>query len=121
MTAGDFNNDGILDLAVANRDSNDVSRLLGRGDGTFEPERRLPAGAGPRWIAAADFNGDGNTDLVVANFDSQDISVILGRGDGTFRSALNVVTGGSATSLTVGDFNNDGLLYFALNTCPSCF
>jgi hypothetical protein len=120
MTAGDFNNDGILDLAVANRDSNDVSMLLGRGDGTFEPERRLPAGAGPRWIAAADFNGDGNTDLVVANFDSQDISVILGRGDGTFRSALNVVTGGSATSLTVGDFNNDGLLDLALNTGPSC-
>src|ERR1700758_576453 len=36
---GDFNGDGNLDIAVANLVSNDVSILLGNGDGTFQPAR----------------------------------------------------------------------------------
>lgn len=39
---GDFNGDGILDLAVANSFSTSVSVLLGFGDGTFAAESRLP-------------------------------------------------------------------------------
>jgi FG-GAP repeat protein len=35
VAMGDFNGDGKLDLAVANQNSNDVSVLLGNGDGTF--------------------------------------------------------------------------------------
>src|SRR5207244_506714 len=35
VAVGDFNGDGKLDLAVANHSSNDVSVLLGNGDGTF--------------------------------------------------------------------------------------
>ncbi|PYX88424.1 MAG: hypothetical protein DMG67_17240, partial [Acidobacteria bacterium] len=34
VVTADFNNDGKLDLAVANRDSNSVTILLGNGDGT---------------------------------------------------------------------------------------
>ena len=37
LVAGDFNGDGRTDLAVANYGSNDVSVLLGNGDGTFQP------------------------------------------------------------------------------------
>src|SRR6266446_7633491 len=35
VAVGDFNGDGRLDLATANFDSNDVSVLLGNGDGSF--------------------------------------------------------------------------------------
>ena len=35
IVAGDFGN-GHLDLAVANTNSNDVSVLMGNGDGTFQ-------------------------------------------------------------------------------------
>jgi FG-GAP repeat protein len=35
VAAGDFNGDGVLDLAVANSGSASVSVLLGLGDGTF--------------------------------------------------------------------------------------
>ena len=35
VAVGDFNGDTILDLAVANSGSNNVSILLGNGTGTF--------------------------------------------------------------------------------------
>ena len=41
IVAGDFNGDGQLDLAVANFDADDVSVLLGNGDGTFQPAGHL--------------------------------------------------------------------------------
>jgi hypothetical protein len=39
VVAGDFNGDGISDLAVANAGSNNLSVLLGNGDGS-RPRRR---------------------------------------------------------------------------------
>ncbi len=47
VAAGDFTGDGRLDLAVANYLSNDVSILLGNGDGTFQPALDLLHGSGP--------------------------------------------------------------------------
>ncbi len=59
--AGDFTGDGRTDLAVANFESNDVSILLGNGDGTFEPAVQYAVGAGPVAIVAGDFTGDGHS------------------------------------------------------------
>ena len=64
--AGDFAGDGHLDLAVANGGSNDVSVLLGNGDGTFQPQVTYAVGNGPDAIVAGDFTGDGHLDLAVA-------------------------------------------------------
>src|SRR5690348_9240552 len=68
VAVGDFNGDGNLDLAVANLVSNDVSILLGNGDGTFQPALSYSAGSGPESITIGDFNGDGRLDLAIANF-----------------------------------------------------
>ena len=46
---------------------NDVSVLLGNGDGTFQPQVTYAVGSDPIAIVAGDFNGDGRTDLAVAN------------------------------------------------------
>ena len=67
LVAGDFNGDGRTDLAVANDGSNDVSVLLGNGDGTFQPQVTYAVGTGPAALVAGDFTGDGRTDLAVAN------------------------------------------------------
>src|SRR5207253_4986851 len=47
VTAGDFNGDGKLDLAVTNEGSNNVSVLLGNGDGTFQAAAEYSVGALP--------------------------------------------------------------------------
>jgi hypothetical protein len=51
IVARDINNDGEIDLISANHDSNDVSVLLGNGDGTFQLAKSYPAGTHPNAVA----------------------------------------------------------------------
>ena len=60
LVGGDFNGDGIPDLAIANYGGSSVTVLLGVGDGTFTAVSPSPAtGSGPFAIVAGDFNNDG--------------------------------------------------------------
>jgi hypothetical protein len=115
IAAGDFNGDGILDLAVSNLnggnpDPGSVTVLLGSGDGTFMPTAQSPVtGALPLSIAVGDFNGDGKADLVTGDAGSNTATVLLGNGDGTFAAPLNPPAGTNSLFVAVGDFNGDGL------------
>ncbi len=109
VATGDFNGDGIPDLAVANSGSNTVSILLGNGDGTFAAAAVSPTtGNNPESVIVADLNGDGNADLAVANNGSNSVTILLGNGNGTFTAKPIVATGSSPQSVVVGDFNGDG-------------
>ncbi len=77
MAVADVNGDGRLDVLTANFYSNDVSILLGNGDGTFRAQQRFAVGVGPSSVAVADVNGDGRLDVVTANGGSHDVSVLL--------------------------------------------
>src|SRR5712692_5107814 len=107
VTVGDFNGDGIQDLAVANFASNDVSILFGKGDGTFSLAQTVPVGTSPYFVTIGDFNGDKVPDLAVANSGSNGVSILLGKGNGTFEAARNVAAGSRPWSVAVGDFNGD--------------
>jgi hypothetical protein len=148
VTVGDFNGDGKADLAVATQvsNTNDVTILIGNGNGTFQtPVTILTnsstfagfglAGNGQSSIATADFNGDGHLDLVaVNNTDFKQpfgrgsfilspgpgtVSVLLGNGDGTFQAPRNSAVGTEAMTVGVGDFNGDGRPDFAVNNLSS--
>ncbi|MFH0797678.1 MAG: FG-GAP-like repeat-containing protein [Candidatus Omnitrophota bacterium] len=108
VTTGDFNRDGKTDLAVANYNSDNVSILLGVGDGTFGAATNYNAGSSPYSVTAGDFNGDGKDDLAVVNSGSDNVSILSGAGDGTFGAATNYSAGTSPLSVTAGDFNGDG-------------
>jgi hypothetical protein len=113
VAVGDFNGDGIPDLAVANNNGSaspgSVSVLLGNGDGTFKAPVAYAAGSEAMSLAVGDLNGDGILDLVVVNHNSGTVSVFLGNGDGTFQSQVTYATGSGPMSAAVGDFNGDGI------------
>jgi hypothetical protein len=67
LVAGDYNGDGIPDLAVTNPGSTTVSVLLGQGDGSFRAAPTHPVESYAVSVAVGDFNGDGVLDLAVAN------------------------------------------------------
>lgn len=108
--AADFNGDRKADVAVVNRDTANVSILLGNGDGTFKAAVNYATGSDPVNLAAGDLNNDGKLDLVVANRASYTVSVLLGNGDGTFRSHVDYAAGVEPLAVATGDFNGDGYL-----------
>jgi hypothetical protein len=74
------------DLVITNSTSNNVTVLLGNGDGTFQEAAGspYPVGNNPSSVVVADFNGDGNPDFAVANQGDNTISVFKGDGKGGF-------------------------------------
>jgi hypothetical protein len=121
IAAGDFNADGITDLAVASKgNSSDVTILIGQGaggvgDGTFGPPASIPVAGNPFSIVAADFDRDGITDLATCvNFGA---AVVLlkglgsdGVGNGSFAPVGSIPIPGTSSGLATGDFNHDGVL-----------
>src|SRR5262249_6343208 len=59
IVTGDFNGDGRADLAVTDFLSDQVTVLLGDGDGAFRPAGSFGVGRRPAAAVAGDFNGDG--------------------------------------------------------------
>jgi hypothetical protein len=111
MIVGDFNGDGIPDLAGGGET---ISVYFGNGDGTFTPGptfvvTTVHSGI-PGNLAAGDFNRDGKLDLAVPIPFSGVIAVFLGEGNGTFQPATSSpIVGQWANRVAVGDFNGDGI------------
>ncbi|MBI3416464.1 MAG: VCBS repeat-containing protein [Verrucomicrobia bacterium] len=104
--AGDFNNDGRPDLAVANEGGSTISLLLAKSNGMFQAAITVSAGASPVGLAVADLSGDKRLDLAAAS--SAGISVLLGKSNGAFQAAVNYTAGKGPGAVAVGDFNGDG-------------
>jgi type II secretory pathway component GspD/PulD (secretin) len=129
VTTGDFNGDGILDLAVANSGApstatggatvtgNSVSILLGNpdpnqtteGNGTFANQTFFPAGNEPTSIAVADYNGDGAADLAVADEADNAVTVLINSPNNTFTILPELPVGTAPISIVSADFNGDSL------------
>jgi hypothetical protein len=109
IAAGDFNQDGVMDLAVGHASANlgtDITILLGNGDGTFRTGATYRMSGAVRSIASADLNRDGRLDLAVAN--GQSITILAGNGDGTFRQQPDLPTFAAGQMLRLADMNGDG-------------
>ncbi len=116
ITTGDFNGDGIPDLAVVDFSSNDVKILIGDGVGGFPTALQHTVGVGtaPWFATVVDFNGDGKADLAVSNGGSSNASLFLGNGDGTFTGWNTLAVGSSARSIATGFFDGDSRLDVAV-------
>ena len=107
---GDFNNDGLPDAATANVADNTVSIVLGRGDGTFNPQQAVAVGGQPHGLVVFDADGDGDPDIATANTAGNNVSLLLNDGNGVFAPAISFDSGGNGEySLGAGDMDNDGI------------
>jgi FG-GAP-like repeat len=109
--AGDFNNDGRIDLAIANNNDASLSVLLAdpANPGKFQAATKYSISGLPNAVTVGDFNADGVSDLAVAN--GTYLSILLGDpGDpGKFQPEMKYSIGRGLGSIAVEDFNGDGL------------
>jgi hypothetical protein len=112
VTIGYFNDDTFLDIAVALSGTNNISVLLGNGNGTFVKQSIYSLDTtSPYSIGVGDFNQDNRLDLVVTNKGANNIGILLGSRNGTFAISEMYSTGSvSSISFAVGDLNKDNRL-----------
>ena len=114
IAVGNFiNNQSTQDLAVADYSSDEVSILLGDGNGSFPTVTTvsLDGSDGPEGIAVGNFMKNSVTqDLAVADYSSNDVSILLGDGNGSFPTVTTVPLNGALgpSDIAVGDFSNNG-------------
>jgi hypothetical protein len=114
LAGGDFNGDGLIDLAIANHETQHLTVLVGDGRGAFAPATRLPVIAFVKphvhGVATGDFNGDTRLDLVTDSWAEDRLVVILGDGKGGFATPGTYVAVGNHPyqRVRVADLNGDG-------------
>lgn len=105
IALGDINNDGFIDLAIANRQFQFVTLKLGNGLDHFEDYYHLESEHRPSKIKLVDLNLDGSLDLVTGGFKP---SIYLNDGSGLFTNLeIDLNQNVHTDDITVGDVNND--------------
>ena len=109
IAVADYNGDGLADLAIPNRGSDNVTILLRNGIASFTAETPVTVGDQPIGIVAADFDGNGRPDLAVPNYVSGTVSILVRRAsnDG-FNTETPVSVSASPGGIDTADFNRDG-------------
>ncbi len=108
MQAGDWNNDGRKDIAVANRGTDSISILLNNGNDNFTTAATLDTAEFPQQLMQGDWNGDNVTDLASISVGENLLQLWKGKGDGIFEKTLDLDTPSSPQQLEVADFDCDG-------------
>ena len=105
VLAADFDQDGLLDLAVLSVGSARVSLLPGTGAGGFGAVRDFALAGFPVAMVAADLNRDGWLDLAATDTESGRVGVLLNDAAGGFRAAHHYFAGPTPVALVAAQLN----------------
>jgi len=108
IASGNFDENGPVDLAVANREDGTVSILTGDGSGGFNEVQRVPVGESPISLAVADLNLDGLDDLAFALRDDHSIGGLINGGAAGFVRTPVFYSGRLPRFVTAADLDEDG-------------
>lgn len=100
IVSGDFDRDGVIDLAVNNTLDYTVSVFHGLGGGHFAP--KVDYRVGSPGLAAIDLDHDGKLDLVSGG------EMLIGNDDGSFQTEASLSALSATTVAVTGDFDGDG-------------
>ena len=101
-----MNEDGIMDLVVGARYSQEVIIHLGNGNGTFAGMPPEAAGGLVWQITCGDVNGDGHMDVTTANSQSNSGSILLGDGAGGLTLTQVQPTASHVVATDLGDYSS---------------
>jgi len=110
----DFNQDGLLDLAVVNGFDDTVDVLIGNGIGGFSASSTIAVGDSPRGLTSGHLNADEFPDIAVSNNNADTVSILIGDGAGNFSVNSPLLVGNGPRELTAADFNQDGFTDLAV-------
>ncbi len=107
---GDFNDDGLIDLAVTGRNLDGLMLILmGSEETGFEPAVPLEIGRQTDWVAVAFLDGDPHLDLGIAPRGGVGkVAVLKGTGDGAFGARVDYPVRRGPSHLAARDFDGDG-------------
>ena len=108
LQAGDWNNDGRKDIAVANRGTDSISIRLNNGNDNFTTAATLDTADSPQQLMQGDWNRDNVTDLASISVGENLLQLWKGKGDGTFEKTSELNTPSFPQQLEVADFDCDG-------------
>lgn len=107
---GDWNKDGAIDIAVANRLADTVVLVINDGTGAFNNIYSLESGTGVSGAVAGDFDRDGNPDLITLS-NSAPVRLYLGDGIGGLNARSDISASGCRPLVgKAADLNEDGRL-----------
>ncbi|WP_174816805.1 FG-GAP-like repeat-containing protein, partial [Myxococcus fulvus] len=126
LCSGDFNQDGVADIATTSVTLSQVSVLFGTGAGNFGAPTFIGisgTGGAQSTIACRDLNGDGFSDLVVTSPATARLSVLINQGNGSFAPpvAYSNSASGQTAGIAFGDADGDGRLDILSNGAAGRF